>query len=149
MTEDEKRKLMGFFDAVIRVVTSHIVTKRIGLFHDPSPSCFNGSCIRPGIGFEGAYTRKCNWNDLLELSKWFLKHGPEVDEIWKREARNGRFNPEEIHDIMLGVLVGGDGDKKGAIDLYSHNVFIDGVRVEPKDVFRLDTMKSIRGEPKQ
>ena len=112
MSEDEKKKLTRFFDAVTRVIMSRVVTTRARVFHDPTSACFNGSCIRPGIGAAGAYTRKCNWNDLLKLSGWFLKHGPEIDEIWKREARTGRFNPEELHDIMLGVLVGGDGDKK-------------------------------------
>lgn len=146
-------KLNPFFGAVTRVIISRIVTNKNALFHDPRPACFDGSCIQAGISAADAYTRKCNWNDLLKLSAWFLIHGPEVDEIWKREAWTGRFNPEDLHDIMLGVLVGGDGNKKETtvnVDYHtaSDTFLIDGVPIDPKTALRDDSVKFIFKEPK-
>lgn len=103
MTADD-RKLERLFDSVVNCLLNRSVT-----FHWPEPICFGGSCMGGGVAPMGALTQRCNWKDLLVLSAWFLKYGPDVDDDWKRVAREGRFYPDQLHEMFLGVLVGGDG----------------------------------------
>ena len=104
MTTTADKKLERFFDSVVNCLLNKSVN-----FHWPSGDCFNRSCRRGGATDTGVLVLLCNWKDIMILSAWFLKYGPEVDDDWKRVAREGRFNPSDLHDIFLGIFVGGDG----------------------------------------
>ena len=103
MTTDDN-KLIRFFDTVIRVLW-----KKCAYFHWPETECFEGSCSEGTITITHPLGRGCNWKALLELSAWFLKRGPNVDDNWKQIARKVGCNPESFHELLLGVFIGGDG----------------------------------------
>lgn len=78
-------------------------------FHSPDRYCFEGECpwcltnIKDG-----------NWIVILNLARAFWNKGPEVDDNWKRCAREVGLDPEGFHELLLGVFVGGGS---GAVDV--------------------------------
>ena len=97
MTTTDK-KLKPFFEAVVNVV----VRKKVNLHH-PEDDCFKGECLW--------CLPQHNWDTFRALVTLFWKDAPEVSEGWKALARNCGFgfDPDELHDILLGVFIGGDG----------------------------------------
>lgn len=69
--------------------------------HWPDEDCFKGKC---------GCRKKFSWKGFRQLALWFWRHGPEVAEDWKVIARRRGFDPDDIHDLFLGVYIGGDGD---------------------------------------
>lgn len=45
---------------------------------------------------------------FCEIVSRFWEQGGDVDEDWRRLAKAHGFDPDSLHDIMLGVFVGGD-----------------------------------------
>ena len=91
-------KLKPFFDAVVNVV----VRKKVNLHH-PEDECFEDKC--------SWCLPQHSWSIFLALVTLFWKDAPEVSEGRKALARNCGFgfDPDELHDILLGVFVSGDG----------------------------------------
>lgn len=50
---------------------------------------------------------ECKWNTISQLVDRFWNHGPDVDDAWKSDAQRSGFDPEELHDTLLGVFVVG------------------------------------------
>ncbi len=91
-------KKLGTF---VTNVVSVLLDKNRG-FHVPDSSCFKGTC-----GQCRTAGTTVNWNAILQLAIWFWKHGPDIDDGWKRAARNYRVDPDELHETLLGVFIGG------------------------------------------
>ncbi len=51
------------------------------------------------------------WKGLRQLAAAFWKDGPDVGDDWKRTARRYGYDPEELHEILLGVFLGSDPAK--------------------------------------
>lgn len=102
----EEEKLDAFFLAVAKVLGT-----KIAHFHHPTVECFVGSCKRSGIVQVAPYFQSCNWKGIHRLARDFYRHAPEVDRDWKHLARNNGFEPDYLHDIMLGVFIGSDQGK--------------------------------------
>lgn len=83
----------------------HALIEKNERLHYPDSTCYQGHC--------GCITR-FNWREFRRLAKWFWDHGPDVDEDWKRTAQRAtfEFNADDLHDIMLGVFIGGDGSDR-------------------------------------
>ena len=70
--------------------------------HYPTARCRAGHCT----GCKGRY----DWDGLAVLIAAFLNAGGDVDDRWKERARQAgfEFEPDSLHDILLGIFVGGD-----------------------------------------
>lgn len=96
MTDDDK-KLETFTCDVIEVVRVKNPN-----FHSPDRFCLEGVCpwcvtnIRDG-----------NWNALVRLAQWFWRYAPDVSDNWRDKAQHADFDPDGLHELMLGVFIGG------------------------------------------
>ena len=105
MTTDD-RKLAAFFGAVVNVLAY-----RAGAFHYPGRACFDGGCGYFGVVLGSPAPPLCNWKNIHVLAKRFFERGPDVNTKWKADACITGFVPEVLHDILLGVFIGGDGER--------------------------------------
>jgi len=107
----EDRNLERFFENFMNVVDAkdNVISKSRQHFHYPVGSCFDGGCGSRGVFLTKVASRKCNWEEIMSLAAWFLKHGPDVDENWKKVAQAVGVDADDLHGAFLGVLVGGDG----------------------------------------
>lgn len=117
MTSDDLVKRSHFFHAVVRVIRDQAAKNawaqreqlaKDGVFHWPVLECYDGTCRRLGVAPTGLVTRNCNWRDIRKLVTTFFQTAPDVDDDWKRAVRTTGFVPEDLHDLLLGVFLGGD-----------------------------------------
>lgn len=94
---DPDDKQYAFWQNVTR-----LVAEKIGLSHYPDGRCLHDVCeLCPP---------RYKWQILRELAFSFWNSGPDVSDDWKSEARRSgfEFGDDELHDIMAGILIGGD-----------------------------------------
>ena len=129
-------KNLGTF---VNNVVSVMLDKNRGI-HAPDSRCFKGTCGQ----CRTAGTR-VNWHIVLQLATWFWETGPDIEDGWKRAAQNNRVDPDELHEILLGVFIGGDPVKPAFYPdengwwratgnfnkLTNPGVYIPGARVTP------------------
>ena len=95
MTDNDK-PMLAFYDKVVAILSKKSYN------HPKNDMCTAGICS--WCKTETSY----NVSGLLPLVAWFLKHGPDISPGWVLTARRDGFNPEELHDVMLGIFIGGD-----------------------------------------
>lgn len=100
---DVNKKLRAFFDAVVNVLRTKVV-----YFHDPGRRCFESSCKEGGICSKDPFTLGCNWRGILNLVTTFWEYGPDFNADWERLARRNGFRADDLHDLLLGVFIGGN-----------------------------------------
>ena len=100
------KQLSTFFNRVVGTLKREYVS-----FHWPAAVCFADLCtkhaVKP-IGL-GVVNGTCNWRSLRILAFEFFNHAPEVSAIWESDAMRAGFDPDLLHEIMLGIFIGGDG----------------------------------------
>ena len=140
MTVDHK-SLNAFFG---NVVDAFITTPEH--FHWPRTECFTGECKHGEVStrLRSPEARLCNWKGILILAAWFLKHGPDVDDDWNGIAWEWGCDPERLHDVFLGIFIGGDGRTSPG---YSVGRITDVDPDKALQEFRLQVAKDL--EPKE
>lgn len=82
------------------------------------------------------------WKGLRQLAAAFWKDGPDVNDDWKNAARRYGYDPEELHEILLGVFLGSDRPEPlpefdrwyhvtGVFDTGKRDIYVDGKHVNP------------------
>ena len=100
MTHD--KKLRAFFDGVVNVIA-----EQHGVPHWPNDDCFKNECVETGVApLRLMCPMKCNWKYIFDLAEDLFRNGPEVNDGWKRGAGILDFDPDDLHDLMLGVFLG-------------------------------------------
>lgn len=125
MTPDDE-KLEKFFDDVVADLAGKVLGEENTNFHYPSVDCFEDACAHRSAFPVNPTTLLCNWENLLHLSAWFLKYGPEVDDVWEKVVQNIVVEPGALHELLLGIFIGGSEGGKGwfnpCIHLYEVNL---------------------------
>jgi len=114
-----------FFLAVIRALRDSITMwtqkeerlEAYGNFHWPLVSCYHGGCVRRGVTLTGLFTRGCNWEDTRKLAVTFFQTGPDTSDDWRRLARATGFDADDLHDLLLGVFLGGGPAPRSSRDV--------------------------------
>lgn len=100
MTADDE-KLDAFFNNVVGVLRI-----KSDDYHFPRRACFEGTCRRSGLSLGIQFYRKCNWESLLFRIVDFFNSAPDVTEAWKARVLDVGVNPNDFHDILIGVFIG-------------------------------------------
>lgn len=98
------KQLESFFDTLVSVLNRKCVA-----FHYPRQQCWKNECVCWGVSLISPALPNCNWKNIRILAARFFEHGPDIDPAWKVDACITGFVPEVLHDLLLGIFVGGDG----------------------------------------